>query len=146
MPSPTVVKPDSTLLLDYELSTEEEVLDSTFELKPLTVRMGQGDVHPFIERILLGRANDESFECRLDPSVAFGDIDDTLIIVLSKKQMPVTEEPYEVGSTFQSKDPKGKMRRFRVTQIEGNRVTLDGNHPFAGQVLELRGKIIQIFA
>jgi FKBP-type peptidyl-prolyl cis-trans isomerase SlyD len=42
---------------------------------------------------------------------------------------------------FQTQSPDGQAMMVTVTAVEGEQITIDGNHPLAGQVLNFKGKI-----
>ncbi len=140
-----VVCQGSEVLLDYSLSTDDEILDTTDGVGPLRVKIGEKQIHPAIEKNLLGRQAGESFEVLLDPSLAFGEVDPSLKITMSKRKLPEAFQNLHEGDSFESKDPKGRARNFRILKIQGEQVTLDGNHPYAGAIVQLEGKILEIF-
>jgi FKBP-type peptidyl-prolyl cis-trans isomerase SlyD len=139
-----VVKADSKIVLDYTLSTEEEVVDSTEQTGPLQVILGTKQIHPAIEKCLLGRKMGESFSVWLDPSLAFGEWDPQLKAILQRKDYPQAFEALKVGDHFESQDSRGKKRLYRVTELQGDQLWVDGNHPLAGKTVELKAQIVDI--
>lgn len=140
-----LVEANSKILLDYTLSTDDEVLDSTEATGPLRLEMGKGALHPGIEKSLIGKRAGENFEIVLDPSLAFGEIDPNLIIRISRNKLPPQFQTLNIGDSFESKDHLGRQRIFRIAEQNGAQVTIDGNHPRAGEVLYLEAKILEIF-
>ena len=145
-----IVHNGSKILLEYTLSTDDEVLDSTEATGPLRIEIGAAApegarIHPAIEKSLIGRRAGEAFEIVLDPTLAFGEVDPQLVIRIAQSKLPSELQKLQVGDSFESKDPQGRKRLFRVTEQHGPQITLDGNHPRAGQVLYLSAKILEIF-
>ncbi len=144
MDSPKTVIDGAEILLDYTLSTEHDILDSTEGVGPLSLKIGQKQIHPAIENCLLGRRQGESFEINIDPSLAFGDFDPALRTTISKTKYPKAFENLKCGDIFESKDSKGKPKKYRVIEIKGDELFVDGNHPLAGETVELRATILEI--
>ena len=65
---------------------------------------------------------------------AYGTHDDQLIVEVPKSKLPNSEE-LQPDDQFQAQGPNGEMLLFRVVEIIGENVKLDGNHPLAGEDL-----------
>jgi FKBP-type peptidyl-prolyl cis-trans isomerase SlyD len=65
---------------------------------------------------------------------AYGFYDPTLVMQVSRKKLPHGES-LEIGFQVFTQAKDGECRIFRVTEADGTSVTLDGNHPLAGQDL-----------
>ncbi|MHB1238987.1 MAG: FKBP-type peptidyl-prolyl cis-trans isomerase, partial [Gammaproteobacteria bacterium] len=48
------------------------------------------------------------------------------------------------GAQAEFQNDRGQTKTFMVTRIEEGRLTLDGNHPFAGKILHYKAKIVEI--
>lgn len=70
---------------------------------------------------------------------AWGDSDPTLIVEQNLYDVPV--EFRNIGAEAQFENEKGETKSFFVTKIEGDKLTLDGNHPFAGKTMGFHVKI-----
>ena len=68
-----------------------------------------------------------------DPSLTFTDDIDN-----------VPPQFRQVGAEVQMQNDQGETRSFHVTRVEGGKVTVDGNHPFAGKVLTVRARIEEV--
>lgn len=141
--SPTV-QTGTRVWIEYELTTDHELIDATPEGRPLEVVMGEGQLHPVIERNFLRRRSGESFTLSLDPSLGFGDTDPNLELTIAKKKLPEAFRSLAAGDFFEAPGPDKKLRRFRVLANEGERLRVDGNHPLAGKILHLKARILKI--
>lgn len=84
-----------------------------------------------IERALEGHRPGDRVEATLTPEAAFGPHDPNLVIVEDLQNVP---PPYRhLGAEAEFQNEKGEVLTFRVVKIEDGKVTLDGNHPLAGQ-------------
>lgn len=97
---------------------------------------GHGDLLPALERALEGKLAGERLTVRLEPEEAFGDYDEMLLRVEPRERFP---QVLEVGMLFEG-IPGGEPDHtvYTVTDIAGETVVLDGNHPLAGIGLEFR--------
>jgi FKBP-type peptidyl-prolyl cis-trans isomerase SlyD len=135
----------SKILLNYSLSSEDELFDTTEAVGPLEVTLGQGKLHPGIESLLEGRLEGESFECDLDPSLAFGEPKEELRFSIARSKLPVHLKELSLGSLFEGLGPDRKKHLFRVIEATDKRLSFDGNHPLAGKTLHLEAKILKVF-
>lgn len=138
------VSEGSRVLLEYTLSSESVVIESSAQSGPLDFVIGSGKLHPLIEKQLCGRRLYEDFEVVIDPSLAFGEVDPKLIIEIPRHRLPENLQESRIGQYFEAKDFEGKMRRFRCVKLEGPVLTFDGNHELAGQSLFLEGRILRL--
>jgi len=136
--------PGLRAVLEYTLSTEDEVLESTVGGPPLEAVLGTGRIHPGIEKALEGLCEGDSFNKILDPSLAFGEPDDQLIIKIAARKLPPLVSEAPLGSNFEMPGPNKKPRLFRLVARVGEQVTLDGNHPLAGVPLHLEGRLLKV--
>ena len=120
--------------LDVELlDLWGNVLQKTEE--PLLYLSGGVDgMLPALERALDGKAEGERLEVRLEPEDAFGDYDETLLRVEPRARFPDAVEP---GMQFEGiPGEDGDETIYTVTDVAGDAVVLDGNHPLAGMALK----------
>jgi len=130
--------------MEYELSTDDEILETTEATGPLEIRLGSGRLHPVLEQRIQGLSQGQSFRIGLDPSLAFGEPDPQLKVSLRRAQLPEDMRGIEAGFEFQTPGPDGKPRLFRVTASSEERVEIDGNSPYAGQGVTIEGRILAI--
>jgi FKBP-type peptidyl-prolyl cis-trans isomerase SlyD len=62
------------------------------------------------------------------------------------KEMFQGSDTIEPGMTFQAQDQSGYMQRVTVTAVNDNTVTIDANHPLAGQHLNFDVTIVDVRA
>ena len=111
--------------------------------KPLEFEIGRGEMIPGIEKAVLGMGIGERKKFRLKPEDSFGQHREELILELYRSQFP-EHATVEVGRRFKLKNKEGGMREIRITDIDGDRVTVDGNHPLAGKDLEFEIQMLDI--
>jgi FKBP-type peptidyl-prolyl cis-trans isomerase SlyD len=109
------------------------VLDSSSGGEPLTYLHGVGQIVPGLERHMAGRSAGDTFEVDVAPEVAYGVSDPGLVHVVPRGQFQGVDD-LEVGMQFQA-DGGGHSMPVTISKIEGDEVTVDANHPLAGQTL-----------
>lgn len=93
---------------------------------------GYGNTFPKIEQALEGKEPQYQTTVELQPQDAFGLRDEGLLQTIPKTQFP---PGVKVGGQLQGRGEDGQAHAFTVMKIKGDKVFLDGNHPFAGKVL-----------
>lgn len=138
------VESGKVVALELEIADPggEEVLSSDPE-RPLVYLHGQGTLAPGLERALEGLAPGAAVDLVLPPHEAFGEVDPARVQYLDRAQFP-PDAALEVGLQFGAQDGQGRTVVLWITAIEGERITVNGNHPLAGHALRFRAKVIAI--
>lgn len=103
---------------------------------------GFGGVLPRIETALEGCCAGQTIELSLAPEEAFGQRDENRVIQQSLQSLP--PEARELGGVIDQALGATLCIPYRVIAIEEDRVTLDGNHPWAGRSIRFRFDILSI--
>jgi FKBP-type peptidyl-prolyl cis-trans isomerase SlyD len=94
---------------------------------------GYRGIFPLVERALEGREVGYACEVRLAPDDAFGEYAEELVRVEPRSLFPPN---LRVGMRFEgSAEESGESRIYTVTDVAGDKVVVDGNHPLAGQTV-----------
>ena len=111
-----------------------EEIDSSTGQEPLTYLHGTGHLIPGLERELDGKEAGDELIAVISPEDGYGEQDETLI-----RQIPRTAfgdiENIEPGMQFRAGGNDDDVQVITVTKVEGDDVTVDGNHPLAGMTL-----------
>lgn len=111
-----------------------EEIDSSTGQEPLTYLHGTGHLIPGLERELDGKEAGDELIAVISPEDGYGEQDETLI-----RQIPRTAfgdiENIEPGMQFRAGGNDDDVQIITVTKVEGDDVTVDGNHPLAGMTL-----------
>lgn len=131
-----VVK-NSIVTLNYSVTDPEgNVVDDGQE--PLVyLHGGHDDLFPKLEEALEGKHVDETVKVSLHADEAFGEYEADLVQIEARADLP---EELQVGMELEGApadegDEDEEVIIYRVTAIDGDKVTLDGNHPLAGKAL-----------
>ena len=97
---------------------------------------------PIVEKSLIGKEKGSELTIEVSPELGFGDIDKNLIFIDSTNNVP--KEYSKIGMQIDFENDKGLKRKFRVTNIDKDKITFDGNHPFSGKTLIYKIKIMDV--
>ena len=130
--------------IDYKLTdTDGQVLDSSEGREPLTYLHGAGNLIPGLESALEGNAPGDTVSVTIDPSEGYGERDENLIQQVPKAAFEGVDQ-VEPGMRFQATDEQGQGRIVTVTGVEDEQVTVDANHPLAGQSLNFEVNVVEV--
>ncbi|MDO9206658.1 MAG: peptidylprolyl isomerase [Sulfuricurvum sp.] len=129
--------------IDYHINDEEGNLLHEEE-EPLNyLQGGYGHIFKAVEDALEGKKAGDTFRVTLTSEQAFGKYDPELVITEDLNELP---EGITVGMEldgFMDEDSED-VTIYMVTEIEGDQVTLDGNHPLAGMDLVFEGTVLDV--
>jgi FKBP-type peptidyl-prolyl cis-trans isomerase SlyD len=118
----------------YTLTNDAgEVLDSSRGREPLLYLHGAGNIVPGLEQAMEGRGPGDTFKVDVTPEQGYGKRHDGLVQKVPREAFQGVDT-LEVGMQFQASGPQGAMS-VTITAIDGDQVTVDGNHPLAGETL-----------
>ncbi|PAP77787.1 FKBP-type peptidyl-prolyl cis-trans isomerase [Rubrivirga marina] len=108
--------------------------DSSEGREPLQFTLGSGQVVAGFDEAVTGMEVGEDKTVRLDPEAAYGERRDDLVLEVPKSAFPDDATP-SVGQGVRLGLQGGGAVEARVVEVEDQSVTLDANHPLAGQAL-----------
>ena len=138
--------------LHYRMAGPAGNVINTFEGKPATLTLGNGELSPAVEAYLLGLEEGSRTTFELARGVAFGDRNPDMLQWLARKvltEMGDAEAEYAVGDVVQFPTPDGQgqfagsVQQFRSDE-KGEAVLFDFNHPLAGQPVTFEVQVIGI--
>jgi peptidylprolyl isomerase len=138
------VKDGATVKVHYTGTLENgEVFDSSENREPLEFTLGQGQLIPGFEKAVTGLDVGESTTVDIPSAEAYGEAREDLIITVPKNQLPDDIEP-QIGMQLQVNQPDGQPVPVRITEIGEEELTLDANHPLAGQDLTFKIELVEV--
>jgi len=128
------VQDNMVVKLDYILSVDEEVLESTDDGEPIEFIQGIGQIIPGLESALYGMKVGEKKTVVIEPDNAYGDYDPESLEIAKKEEFS-EEIPLDVGTFLDLRDDEGEVLSAQIIEEDEDTVTLDFNHPLAGKTL-----------
>ncbi|MGR3318677.1 MAG: FKBP-type peptidyl-prolyl cis-trans isomerase [Candidatus Anammoxibacter sp.] len=110
------------------------VFNASFKDKPLEFVIGSDMVIAGFGNAVTGMKEGENKKISILPENAYGEHNHDLEFVIHGENIPPGVEP-AVGTILNMAVGVGKASNVVITNIEGNRITVDGNHPLAGKTL-----------
>lgn len=135
------VEDGSRVKVHYEGRLEDgTVFDSSAGGDPLEFTVGEGAVIEGVNTAVLGMKVGEKKTVTIPPAQAYGDHDDEFVTTVPKDMMP---EGAQVGDQLQA---SGEGQEFVVwiTEIGAEQVTVDANHPLAGETLVFDLELVEV--
>jgi peptidylprolyl isomerase len=133
-----------TVKVHYTVKNEDNAVYATSkDGQPIQFKIGGGGVISALEKRVIGMKPGESKTITVPPEEAFGSMRDELITTVKKDELPEGVTP-TIGKVLRMKRPDGQNLRLKVTEVKEDTVTLDANHPLAGQTLKLDVEMVEI--
>lgn len=121
------------------------VFDSSQGRQPLEFQLGSGSVIPGFEEAIVGMQEGESKTALILADEAYGPYHDEMLLTVPRDQFPPDIEP-EVGQDLELRQQDGQTVVVQVKDVSDGEVTLDANHPLAGEDLTFDIQLVQIAA
>lgn len=130
----TTISQDSAVTLHFTIKLKDgSVADSTHNFgKPAKLVIGDGSLSDNFEQCLLGLQAGDSQSIELAAADAFGAPNPDNIHYMERSKF-VGDAEVEVGTIMAFSGPDGMEIPGIITEIAGDSVTVDFNHPLAGQ-------------
>lgn len=120
-----------------------EVFDSSEGRDPLRLQVGQGHVIPGFDRALVGMNLEEERTITISPEDAYGDRDEKRVFTLERKSTEWNFEPAK-GLQLALQTPEGHQMMAVIKDVTETHVTLDLNHPLAGETLTFKLRVVEV--
>ena len=135
-----VIADQKVVSIHYRLSNDDgQLIQESSGGEPLSYVHGAGNIIPGLESALSGKTAGDKLNVSVNPEQGYGTRDDALIQELSRDVFEGVEDVQE-GMQFQAHSEQG-TQVITVTRVDGERITVDGNHPLAGQTLNFEVEV-----
>lgn len=126
---------DNVVSIHYVLrDTDGEIIDQSSAEQPLAYLHGHGNIVPGLEKAIEGHAEGEEVQATVEPEEGYGPYRDELVQKVSREAFQGVDE-LAPGMSFRADSDAGPMI-VTVKEVDGEEVTVDGNHVLAGQTLD----------
>jgi peptidylprolyl isomerase len=134
---------DTVTVVYQGLLADGSVFDSSAEDEPLVFVLGEDKLLPGFEHALLGMAVGEQKTVRVPPEEGFGVRLERLVDEFAVEALPAGLN-LQIGTQLEVTAEDGSLFQVAVTDLQAGRVTLDANHPLAGQSLIFQIELLDI--
>lgn len=118
-----------------------EQIDSSRGEEPLAYLHGAGNIIAGLEAAMTGKSVGDKFNVTIPPTEAYGEVVPEMVQVIPKKMFEGMD--VEVGMQFHA-DVSHGSGIITVKEIDGDDVTIDGNHPLAGETLVFDVEVVDV--
>jgi FKBP-type peptidyl-prolyl cis-trans isomerase SlyD len=134
---------NTAVTIHYALTKDSgEEIDSTVGSDPMVYLHGSGNIISGLEKVLHNKNVGDKFNVRIEAEDAYGEYSDDMIQVVSRDMFDGIDT-VEIGMQFHAAVNSGSGI-ITVVKIEGDDITIDGNHPMAGQALNFDIEIVGV--
>lgn len=137
------IQNDKKVAIDYTLTVEGKVVDTSKGRQPLVYTQGKSEIIPGLERQLEGLKVGDFKKVSVNPEDAYGVVDPNGFQSIPKDSLPEGIEP-KVGMMLQAGGPDGGRFPVTISEVKENEVVINLNHPLAGKVLDFEVTIVSI--
>jgi FKBP-type peptidyl-prolyl cis-trans isomerase 2 len=138
-------KHGDTVMVHYRGKLQDgSVFDDSFDREPLQFTIGGGQVIPGLEEAVVGMNPGDSKTAEVPVEEGFGPYREDMVVVVDKSQFAHLDEEPTVGERVPIPQPNGPPIEVTVANVTESEVTVDANHPLAGEDLTIDIELIDI--
>ncbi len=138
------IEANKVVTLNFTLTDDAgNVLDSTDQGGPFSYISGRGMVLPKLEEAVSVMMIGTKKQLKLEAADAYGNYNDQIVQVVGKENFP-EDFVLEVGMEYMASNPEGVQMPFTITEVNGDEITIDFNHPFAGLNLNFDLELLDV--
>jgi len=119
------------------------MFDTSVGREPLGFTLGEDRMIPGFEQAVLGMKIGESKTVTIPAEDAYGTYNADMTLVVSREELPEDMTP-EVGQRLQTTSSDGGTIKVTITEVSDTTVTVDANHPLAGEDLTFEIELVSI--
>lgn len=141
----------SLITVNYKLYIDDpsgELVEETSLEEPYIFTLGSGDQFDVFEKQIIGLQKGDSFSFPLEKDDAFGEIDEEAVVDIAKKAFEhegkIDENLFEMYKILPMKDEDGTEYSGVIIGIGEDSITLDFNHPLAGETIWFDGVVLDV--
>lgn len=140
----TLAKAGDTVFVHYTGKLQDgSIFDSSADRQPLEFSLGQGQVIPGFDEAVIGMSPGDSKTVQIPCDQAYGPVRSEMVMVVDRQQIPADLD-IAVGAQLQLQHTTGQIIPVLITEMTSETVTLDANHPLAGEDLTFEINLVSI--
>jgi len=138
------IEDNKVVVIEYTLKNDDgEIIDSSEGGDPLAFIFGNSHIIPGLEDALAGKKNGDKVKTRIAPEDGYGVRMEELTQIVPREMFEGVDN-IEVGMQFHAQNDGGEMHVITVTAIDGDQLTVDGNHELADVHLNFDVEVIEV--
>ena len=137
-----VVSEGKSVKVNYTLTVDGKVVDSSNGRGPLEFKAGSHQMIPGFEKAVMGMKTGEKKSFKVSPKEGYGLEDPKAIRDIPKNQLPPEMTP-KAGMTLTAQ-ANGQSVPVRIVEVKKDVVVMNFNHPLAGKTLNFDVEVLEI--
>lgn len=129
----STISKDKFVSLTYTITDTSGDILERIDLPINYIHGRDSQVIETIEKNLEGKQQGDELSVSLDPEEGFGEYQEELTFTDDVENVP--PQFHQLGAEVEFQNDHGEIKIFRVVKIEDGKLTVDGNHPFAGKTI-----------
>jgi FKBP-type peptidyl-prolyl cis-trans isomerase SlyD len=137
------IQANKVITINYTLRNQTgDIIDQSLD-GSFCYLHGAHNIIPGLEDALHGRKQGDSFSVTIAPETAYGTYNQALTQTVGRDMF---EPGFDIqpGMQFHAQAEDGRMLSITVTEVNGDQITIDGNHPLAGVTLYYDVQIVDV--
>ena len=137
------ISENKVVTIDYTLKDNDDQVIDESKNGEFAYLHGARNIIPGLENALTDKTSGDSITISIEPKDGYGEHQPAMMQVVS---MEMFDDPEQVvvGQSFHAQGPEGQDVMITITKVEGDQVTIDGNHPLAGVQLNFDVTVIDV--
>jgi FKBP-type peptidyl-prolyl cis-trans isomerase SlyD len=138
------VQNNKVISIHYSLKLADgELVDQSDADEPLEYLHGAGNIVPGLEAALTGLKVGDKKNVVVSATDGYGEYDEEAVQKVNRSELP-DNFPAEEGESVEVVDESGEVVEAYIKKVERDFITLDYNHPLAGQALHFSVEIVEV--
>lgn len=141
------IEQNKVVELSFKLSLDDfngELIQEFDKEEPFKFIFGTGYLLEGFENKIKGLTTGDKFKFKLPVEEAYGEVDEEAVIDFPHSMFNIDKQYIYVGSVLPFKDENGNEMECTIVEITDDAVTVDFNHPLAGEDLYFEGEVLNI--
>ncbi len=128
------IKKNQIVRMNFEIRINDDILESNLDADPIEFTYGKGELLEGLEERIANMNEGETKEIKVPAFEAYGEYDKELTETLPIEDFEGID--LEIGMVLEAEGDDGEVYKATVTDVTKENVTVDYNHPLAGQDLD----------
>ncbi len=137
------IQNNKVITINYVLKDDQGILIDESKDGSFCYLHGASNIIPGMEDALDGHSKGDEFNLVIEPADAYGEYNPNLTQVVDRTMFEGNDD-IKAGMQFQAQDQQGHVMIITVSDVDGDNITIDGNHPLAGITLHYDIEVVDI--
>lgn len=138
------IQEGNTVKIHYNAKVDDKVIDTSRNAEPMEFKVGEGQVVPGLEEGVVGLEEGDKETVVVPPEKAYGERKEGLTRELPRETFKDSSQQIEEGMVLRYRTERGEAGLATIEKVEEENITLDLNHPLAGQTIKFEVEVVDV--